>query len=198
MHLAELPGAAALLLVAMDTFRRAGNRLAIGNARRLGIDFQLVLARHFFQLGLQVHLAEAANHRFVAGRMALDDEGRIFHRQLAEDVEESLFVALLLRFDGQPGHRLGKFERHQVDVVLVVRIVQNAIELDLVDLGDGADVTRQQFVDFDGVLALQLVKVGDLERTLAVADEELHVPLQCRPDAPGRCRSCPCRGRRSP
>jgi hypothetical protein len=107
--------------------------------------------------------------------MALNDEGRIFHGQLAEDVEQALLVALLLRFDGEAGHRLGKLERHQMDVVLVVRIVQHAIELDFIDLGDGADVARQQFVDLDGVLALQLVEVGDLERALAVADEELRV-----------------------
>ena len=43
--------------------------------------------------------AEAANHCFIAARMALDDKGRIFHGELAEDVEQALLVALLLRFD---------------------------------------------------------------------------------------------------
>ena len=152
----------------------------------------------FSSLVLQVNLAEAANHRFIAGRMALDDEGRIFHRQLAEDVEQPLLVALLLRLDGQAGHRLRKLERHEVDVILVVRIVQNAVELDFIDLGDRADVARQQFVDLDGVLALQLIQVGHLERTLAVADEELHVPLQGALVHAENRRSCPCRDRPPP
>ena len=119
--------------------------------------------------------AEAADDRFVTGRMPLDDEGRVFHGQLAEDVEQPLLVALLLGFDGQPGHRSGKFERRQMDMVLVVTVVQYAVEVDFIDLGDGADVARQQRVDFDRVLALQLVEVGDLERPLAVADEKLGI-----------------------
>jgi hypothetical protein len=147
----------------------------------------------------QVHFAEAADHRFVAGRMALDDEGRVFHGQLAKDVEQALLVALLLRFDGQA--RPSAWETRaalQVDVVLVVRVVQHAVELDFIDLGDGADVARQQLVDLDRILALQLVEVGDLERPLAVADEELACPSSPCPDARGRCRSCPCRDRQRP
>ena len=152
----------------------------------------------FSSLVSQVHFAQTANHGLVAGRMTLDDEARIFHRQLAQDVEQALLVALLLGLDGQALHRLREFERLQVDVVLVVRIVQHAVELDFLDLGDGADVARQQFVDFDVVLALKLVEVADLERALAVADEELQVLAHACPDARGRRRPCPCRGRRSP
>jgi len=107
--------------------------------------------------------------------MALDDEGRVFHGQFAEDVEEALFVAFLLRLDGEAGHRLGEFERREMDVVFVVAVVQHAVEVDFLDLGDGADVAGQQLIDFDTVLALQLVKVRHLERALAVADEKLGI-----------------------
>ena len=111
MHLAKLPGPATLFFVAMDALGRPGNGFAIGHTRRLGIDLQLVLAGHFFQLGLEMDFAQAANHRFVAAWMALNDKGRIFHRQLAQDVEQALLVALFLRFNCQPGHRLRKRQR---------------------------------------------------------------------------------------
>jgi len=63
-------------------------------------------------------------------------------------------------------------------MILIVRIVQHAVEIDFIDLGDGADIARQQFIDLDTVLALQLVEVADLERPLAIANKELHVLLQ--------------------
>jgi hypothetical protein len=64
-----------------------------------------------------------------------------------------------------------------VDVILVVRIVQDTVEIDFIHLGDGANIARQEFVDFNAVLALQQVKMANLDRPLAVADEELHVLL---------------------
>ena len=72
-------------------------------------------------------------------------------------------------------HRRRELERPHVDVVLVVRIVQHAVELDLVDLGHGADVARHDLVDLDVLLALQHEQMPDLERLAAVADEELRV-----------------------
>jgi hypothetical protein len=36
-----------------------------------------------------------------------------------------------------------------VDVILVVRIVQHAVELDLVDLGNRRDVARHRFFHLD-------------------------------------------------
>jgi len=67
-----------------------------------------------------------------------------------------------------------EIERRQVDVVLVVRIVQHAVEFDLLDLGHGADGpgTKRRL---DVVLALYRKQVPDLERAPAVADEERRV-----------------------
>ncbi len=62
-----------------------------------------------------------------------------------------------------------------MDVVLVVRIVQHAIELDLVDLRHRGDVAGDDAVDLDALAALQQEEVADLERLAAVADEELRV-----------------------
>src|SRR5256885_5191464 len=48
----------------------------------------------------------------------------------------------------------------------------HAVELDLLDLGHGADVPGHQGVGLDVVLALYRKQVSDLERAPAVADEE--------------------------
>jgi hypothetical protein len=62
-----------------------------------------------------------------------------------------------------------------VDVVFVMRVVQHAVELDFVDLGNRAQVARNQGFDLDVILALQAIDVADLERTLAIADEKLRI-----------------------
>ena len=163
--------------MAIGSFSSTGNGLAIGDARRLGIEFELVLLHHLRQLGAQVHVAKATDHRFVGGRVTLDLEGRVLHGQFAEDIEQTLLVALLLRLDGQAGHRLREFERLQVNMVFVVRVVQHAVEGYFVDLGHSADFARQQFIHLEGLGALDTVKVCHLERFLAVTDEELHFLL---------------------
>src|SRR5207247_347904 len=118
---------------------------------------------------------QAPDHRLVGGRVALELEARVLHLELVEHFEEALLVALLLGLDRDAVHGNGKFERTQVDMVLVVRIVQHAVELDLLDLGHRADVPRNERVGLDVVLALYRKQVPDLEGAPAVADEELRV-----------------------
>ena len=64
-----------------------------------------------------------------------------------------------------------------MDVVLVVGIVQHRVELDFVDLGDRADVARNQGVGLDIFFSLQQIQVRHLERPRAVADEQLRIAL---------------------
>jgi hypothetical protein len=64
----------------------------------------------------------------------------------------------------------------QVDVVVLGRVVQHGVEVDVVDLGHGDDVARHRARHLDMVLALQHEQVADLERLAAVADVELAVP----------------------
>ena len=64
-----------------------------------------------------------------------------------------------------------------MDLVLVVRVVQHRVEVQVVDLGDRGDVARDRLRDLDVVLALELEQVRDLEGLLAVVDEQLRVLL---------------------
>ena len=96
-HLAELAGAAGLLLVPVEALGRRGDRLAIGNARRPRLDLELELARHALEHRAQVQLAQAAQHRLVAVRIVLDDERRILGDHPVQHVGDPLLVAALLR-----------------------------------------------------------------------------------------------------
>ena len=58
-------------------------------------------------------------------------------------------------------------------MVLVVGIVQHRVEVQLVDLGHGADVARDRLRDLRVVLSLKLVEMRDLDRLARVADQQL-------------------------
>ena len=105
--------------------------------------------------------------------MALDLEARIFDFQFVQHVEETLFVGLFLGLDGQSLHRLREFERLEVDVILIVRVVQYTVELDFLDFGDSTNVAGDQLVDLDVFLAEQSIEVTDFERALGIANEKL-------------------------
>ena len=104
-----------------------------------------------------------------------DGERRILRHHPVQHFGNALFVAAALGLDRDAVHRRREFERLHVDVVFLVRIVQHAIEFDLLHLGDGADIARHEFIDLKVILALQLVQVANLERSLAVADIELRI-----------------------
>ena len=175
VDLAELAGAAGLLLVPAVALGLLRDRLAVGDLGRLGVDLQLVLRGHLLELHAHVQLAQAAHHRLVRGGVALDPQAGILDLQLVQHLEEALLVALLLRLHRDGVHRRREVQRAQADVVLVVRVVQHGVELDLVDLRDGAQVAREELVHLHVVLALDRIEVAHLERALAVADVELGV-----------------------
>jgi hypothetical protein len=107
-----------------------------------------------------------------------------------QDLEQPLLVGLAPRMHGQAVHRQRELEWLQMNMVFVMRVVQYAVELDFLDLGDGTQVARYQRFDLDIILALQAIDVADLERTLAIADEELRILSGSFPDARGIPRPC--------
>ena len=89
--------------------------------------------------------------------MTLDDKGWIFDGEFCQYIKQALFIAFFAGFYRQSCHRFWKFQRHEMDVVFIVRIVQYAVKCDVIDFGNRADVTCDQFIDFNGIFALQLV-----------------------------------------
>ena len=174
VDLAELAGAAGLLLVPVVPFGRGGDGLAIRDARRARGDFELELARHALQHRAQVQVAQAPQHGLVQVGL-LELQRRVLGDHAGEHVGDAALVAAPLGLDRDAVHRRRELERLHVDLVLVVRVVQHAVELDLVDLGHGRQVARHRAVDLDVLASLQHEQVADLERLAAVADEELRV-----------------------
>src|SRR5690606_40465214 len=83
-HLAELAGAAGLLLVAVVTFRVARDRLAVGDLRRPRFQLDAELVLDALEHEPQVELAHAAQHRLVRLRRVLDQEARLLRRLVGQ------------------------------------------------------------------------------------------------------------------
>ena len=60
-------------------------------------------------------------------------------------------------------------------MVLVVRIVEHAVEFDVVDLGHRCDIARKRTVDLDLFTTLDHEQMRNLEGFAAIADEQLGV-----------------------
>ena len=67
-------------------------------------------------------------------------QARVLADELVQDVVQALLVAAPLRLDREAVHRHRELERLQVDVVVFGRVVQHGVEVQLLHLGDGADV----------------------------------------------------------
>ena len=171
-HLAELAGAAALLLVPMVALGRRGDRLAVGDPRRPRRHLEAIGLAQPLEQDAQVQLAEAVDDRLVGAGDVLELQAGILVDELGQDLPHALLVAVALGLDRQAVHGLGKRHRREVDVIVLGGVVEDGVEADLVDLGDGDDVARQRLRDLDVVLALEHEEVGDLERLPAVADVE--------------------------
>ena len=139
----------------------------------MGLDVHTVTLGHALEHHPQVQLAHAVEHRLVHARMMLDAHARILRHQLVQAVREALFLATPFRFDGDAEHRRRERDRLEVKLILIVRVVEHRVEMQLVDLRDGADVARNAGRDFGVLLAQQAKQVRDLEGLARIADEQL-------------------------
>ena len=144
VHLAELTGAAGLFLVPAMTVGRTRDRLAVGHARRTGLDRDAIAFGDPLQHHAQVQVAEAVEHGLVLRGVMFDAHARVLGRQAMQAFGQLLFVAALLRADRQAQHRRRERDGLQVKVIFVVRVVQHGVEMDLVDLRHRADVARHR------------------------------------------------------
>jgi hypothetical protein len=138
IHLAELPGAAGLLLVAVMTLGRTADRLAVRHARRTRLDGDPIALADPLQHHAQVQVTEPVQHGLVLRRMMLDTRARVLGDEAMQRLGELLLLAALLGTDRDTQHCRREHDRLEVVVVLVVRIVQHRVEVQLVDLRDRA------------------------------------------------------------
>src|SRR5690606_14045219 len=171
--LAELARAAGLLLVAMVPLGAARHRLAIRDLRRTGLELEPELVLDALENEPQVQLSHAAQHGLVRLRVVLDDEARILRRDLVERVRQLLLLPGLRRLEREAVHRRRQPDRHEAHLVLVVARVQHVVEVDLIDLRDGAELAGDRARNLPELLALHAIKMRDLHGLAPVADEDL-------------------------
>jgi hypothetical protein len=172
-HLAELAGAAGLLLVAVMAFGRQGDGFLVGDRGRMGIHVQAELLAHLFQHAAQMGFAQAANDRLMGVGVMIHMQGRVFRHQTVQDVRELVRIGLLLRTHRQAEHRVGEFQRLHVDVIVFGGVVEHRVEGDVVDLRDGADITGAAGLHRNQGFALEAEQMGHLEGFALFADIEL-------------------------
>ena len=172
---AELARAAGLLFVAMMPFGLAGDRLAIGDLWRLGVDVQAAVLQ-LFQDQPQVHFADAIDDHLVRLAIGVIFERRIFLGEFRQRAGDFLLVAARLGRDRQPVHRRREDIGLQVHAVERMIIVQHIVGVDFFDLRHRADIAGDDLIGLLVLLALQVKHVPELDRFLGVADVDLALP----------------------
>ena len=170
IHFAELAGAARLLLVACMPFGLCGDRFAVRNRRCRGFDFKLEVDEHALENRADMHVGQAADHRFVQNGVVFDDHRRVFGLHLLEHFAHAAFIAAAGGLDGKAVHGFRECDRTHVNASEFRVAVNDRAVTQFVDLGDGADVTRAERVGFSRILALQNERMRSLDALLAVVD----------------------------
>lgn len=103
---------------------------------------------------------------------------RIFGQELIQDVGQAAFVSAACRRDRQTEHGFREAQRLHANVVVFMRGVQNAVKHQFFNLGDDADIARNQFTDFGCFFALKNHWVTDLDCLFVVVDKQLVIAVQ--------------------
>ena len=122
-------------------------------------------------------LAESADHGLARRLHALDLERRILRYELGQRLAELRLGALADAFDGEAVHRLGQGGSAEAEVIAHAEIagMENAVEVDLLDLRHRADVTGHERVHFGVGLALELEEVRNPHALLRIVHAGLAV-----------------------
>ena len=167
---AELSGATRLLLVAVVPLGRAQHRLPVGDLRRPGGDVDAEFVLHALHNDPQVQFAHAPQDRFVGLGVEFDLQARVFGGHLVQRVGEFLFLPALGQLQGDAVHGRRDSHRTHSHFIVVMTGMQDVVEADVLDLGDGADVARHGRRHFLELLALDAVDMRQLHALALVAD----------------------------
>ena len=159
-HLAELAGAAGLLLVPVMAFGLAADGFAIGDARRSRGDFDAVFfACSRSSITRRCRSDSPRSTVSLSSMLCSTRNAGSSSASLCSAVRQLLLLALVRGLHGEAEHRLGEIQRRQVDLVLVVAVVQHGIEMQFLDFRDRGDVAGDRLRDLDVLLALELEQV---------------------------------------
>ena len=163
MDLAELAAAAALLLVPVARLGVGGDRLAVGDFRLLGDDFQVEAAFETVLDHVEVQLAHAGDDHFLGLRVARHLESRVFVGDLVQAAGNFLLVAAGLRLDRQAEHRRREGRPRQLRRLGAG--ADGVADVQVLHLGDGDDVAGDRLGDVLLRLALHVQQAAGARRT---------------------------------
>src|SRR3569833_4716945 len=103
----------------------------------------------------------------------LDTNARILGHELMERIRQSLLVSAALRRNRVTEHRWRKGDRLEVVVILIVRVMQNRVQVQLYQLRNSTDVTRNRVGHFLRIFTHQFHEMGNLDRLTRIADKNL-------------------------
>ena len=168
-HVAELAGAAGLLLVAALLGDGLADLLPVGYPGRLQLRLHIEAALQLGHQHIHLDIAGGVNDHLVGLGVVLHPEGGVL---LVHPVQALGHLVLLAAGLGGDGHRvvgLGEGDGGQGDDLSGV--AQGVAGLYLLHLADGADVAAGELLDLLGLLAPHLIQPAQL---LAVAGAGIH------------------------
>ena len=137
LAVAELAVAAGLLLVPAVRVGLGGDRLAIGDARRLQVHLDAEAALQLGDGDLDVQLALAGEQQLVRLRIARVADRRILFFEPVHRLVDLVFVAAALRLDRVGQHGFRERQRRELDARGLVG--DGVVGARVLQLGDRAD-----------------------------------------------------------
>lgn len=116
-----------------------------------------------------MQLAESAHDRLVRRGIVLDMEAGVFGFELVQCIGQLLLVAALGRVDRETEQRNRALQAREVEMILLVRVVQDGVEMDVVDTRYRQDVSGHTLGDLDLLGTVEAIQMVDLERLARVA-----------------------------
>jgi hypothetical protein len=148
----EMAVAARLFLVAPVRFRLAGDRLAVGNLRRVKDHLYVVPFLQPRHRDLDVELTGARKVELLGLLVPLEMERGVLLDQLVESVGDLVLVRLGLGLDGEGDGRLRKGDGRKLERMILG--CEAVAREGVLELRDGADVARTELGHDDVFLAL--------------------------------------------
>ena len=159
-HVAELAGAAGLLLVAALLGDGLADLLPVGHPDGLQLRLHVEAALELADQHVHLHVAGAVEHHLVGLGVVGDGEGGVLLVHAGEALGDLVLLAPALGHDGHGVAGLSKGQLLQGDDL--AGVAQGIAGLDLLHLADGADVTAAQLLDLGGLLAPHDIQAAQL------------------------------------
>ena len=159
-HVTELAAAAGLLLVAALLLDGLADLLTVRHADGLQLGLHVEAALQLADEHIHLHIAGAGEDHLVGLAVVDHGEGGVFLVQAGQALGDLILLAAGLGHDGHGVAGLGEGDILQCHDL--TGVAQGIAGLDLIHLGDGADVAAGELLDLGGLLAPHDIQAAQL------------------------------------